>query len=193
MLILLETMAEESRGLTAPELLEPLLLKLAQGDQDALGELYHRARAAVYGLALSYLKHAHDAEDVTQDTFVRIWENAPRYRPQGTPLAWILAVARNLSLMKLRERGKTEELEPESWERLAADSPLVTVEDRQVLRAALEGLTDEERQVVTLHAVTGWKHKEIAHLLDLPLSTVLSKYRRALQKLRTILEGGEKP
>ena len=95
--------------------------------------------------------------------------------------------------MKLRERGKTEELEPESWERLAAGSPLGTVEDRQVLRTALEGLTDEERQVVTLHAVTGWKHKEIAHLLDLPLSTVLSKYRRALQKLRTILEGGEKP
>jgi len=46
---------------------------------------------------------------------------------------------------------------------------------------------------VTLHAVTGWKHKEIAALLDLPLSTVLSKYRRALQKLRDILEGGEKP
>ena len=51
----------------------------------------------------------------------------------------------------------------------------------------------DERQVVTLHAVTGWKHKEIAALLDLPLSTVLSKYRRALQKLRDILEGGEKP
>ena len=108
-------------------------------------------------------------------------------------MAWVLTVARNLALMKLRERGKTEELEPESWEQMAADSPLVTVEDRQVLRAALEGLTDEERQVVTLHAVTGWKHKEIAHLLNLPLSTVLSKYRRALQELRTMLEGGEKP
>ena len=152
-----------------------------------------RARTAVYGLALSYLKNTHDAEDVTQDTFVRVWENVHQYQSRGTPLAWVLTVARNLARMKLRERGKTEELEPESWERLAADSPLVTVEDRQVLWAALEGLTDEERQVVTLHAVTGWKHKEIAHLLDLPLSTVLSKYRRALQKLRTILEGGEKP
>ena len=186
MLIFLETMAEESRGLTAPELLEPLLLRLGQGDQSALEELYHRARTAVYGLALSYLKHTQDAEDVTQDAFVRIWENAPRYRPQGTPLAWILAVARNLSLMKLRERGRVQEMEPEEWERLAADSPLVTAEDKQVLQAALSGLSDEERQVVVLHAVTGWKHREIAQLLELPLATVLSKYRRALQKLKNI-------
>ena len=193
MLILLETMAEESRRVTAPDILEPLLVRMQAGEQEALAELYHHARTAVYGLALSYLKNTHDAEDVTQDTFVRVWENVHQYQSRGTPLAWVLTVARNLALMKLRERGKTEELEPESWERLAADSPLVTVEDRQVLRTALERLTDEERQVVTLHAVTGWKHKEIAHLLDLPLSTVLSKYRRALQKLRTILEGGEKP
>lgn len=191
MLILLETMAAESRGLTAPELLEPLLLRLAQGDQSALEELYRRARTSVYGLALSYLKHTHDAEDVTQDTFVRIWENAPRYRPQGMPLAWILAVARNLALMKLRERGKTQALEPEEWERLAVDSPLVTAEDRQVLQTALSGLSDEERQVVILHAVTGWKHREIADLLELPLSTVLSKYRRALSKLKQKLEGGD--
>lgn len=191
MLILLETMAEESRGLTAPEALEPLLLRLAQGDQEALAELYRRARTPVYGLALSYLKHTHDAEDVTQDTFVRVWEHAPRYQPQGTPLAWILAVTRNLARMKLRERGKTQDMEPEEWGRLAADSPLVTAEDRQVLQAALERLSEQERQVVMLHAVTGWKHREIAQLLELPLSTVLSKYRRALSKLKQKLEGDD--
>nr|WP_317325438.1 RNA polymerase sigma factor [uncultured Flavonifractor sp.] len=191
MLILLETMAEECRQATAPERLEPLMLRMQAGEQAALAELYRRIRTAVYGLALSYLKHTHDAEDVTQDTFVRVWERIPQYQPRGTPLAWVLTIARNLALMKLRERGKTEELEPEAWERIAADSPLVTAEDRQVLQAALAALSDEERQVVTLHAVTGWKHKEIAALLELPLSTVLSKYRRALQKLRAILEGGE--
>ena len=175
MLILLETMAEECRQATAPERLEPLMLRMQAGEQAALAELYRRIRTAVYGLALSYLKHTHDAEDVTQDTFVRVWERIPQYQPRGTPLAWVLTIARNLALMKLRERGKTEELEPEAWERIAADSPLVTAEDRQGL----------------LHAVTGWKHKEIAALLELPLSTVLSKYRRALQKLRAILEGGE--
>ena len=191
MLILLETMAEESRSRTAAAVLEPLMLRMQAGDQDALGELYHRVRTAVYGLALSYLKHSHDAEDVTQDTFVRVWENAHQYQPKGTPLAWILTVTRNLALMRLRERGKAGEMSEEDWAKLEADSPAVTAEDRHVLQAALAQLGDEERQVVTLHAVTGWKHKEIASLLELPLSTVLSKYRRALQKLKTILEGGE--
>ena len=100
-------------------------------------------------------------------------------------------MARNLALMKLRERGKTQDMEPEEWDRLAADNPLVTSEDRHVLQAALSGLSDEERQVVILHAVTGWKHREIAQLLEIPLATVLSKYRRALQKLKHTLEGGE--
>ena len=181
MLILLETMAEERRTATAPELLEPLMARLAGGDQEALAELYHRTRTSVYGLALSYLKNQHDAEDVTQDAFVRAWENAHQYRPQGTPLAWLLTIARNLALMKLREH----------WERLAAENPMVTVEDRQVLDAALTALADDERQIVLLHAVTGWKHREIAGLLELPLSTVLSKYRRALLKLKTKLEGGD--
>ena len=93
MLILLETMAEERRTATAPELLEPLMARLAGGDQEALAELYHRTRTSVYGLALSYLKNRHDAEDVTQDAFVRAWENAHQYRPQGTPLAWLLTIA----------------------------------------------------------------------------------------------------
>ena len=179
MLILLETMAEERRTATAPELLEPLMARLAGGDQEALAELYHRTRTSVYGLALSYLKNQHDGEDVTQDAFVRAWENAHQYRPQGTPLAWLLTIARNLALMKLRERGRTQDMALEDWERLAAENPMVTV------------LADDERQIVRLHAVTGWKHREIAGLLELPLSTVLSKYRRALLKLKTKLEGGD--
>ncbi|HIZ93522.1 MAG TPA: RNA polymerase sigma factor [Candidatus Flavonifractor avicola] len=190
MLILLETMAEERRLATAPEILEPLMAQLAGGNQETLAELYHRCRASVYGLALSYLKNRHDAEDITQDTFVRVWENAGQYRSQGTPLAWLLTITRNLALMKLRERGRIQDMEPEDWERLAADNPMVTVEDRHVLEAALTALADDERQIVILHAVTGWKHREIAQLLELPLSTVLSKYRRALAKLKTKLEGG---
>ena len=99
-----------------PTELEALLESIAQGDQDALAALYDHARGAVYGLALSYLKNGHDADDVAQDTFVRIWEKAALYRPQGSPMAWILTIARNLALMRLRERGKTAELEQEEWE-----------------------------------------------------------------------------
>ena len=176
---------------SAREDLESLLLGVAAGDSHSLEELYHRTRTAVYGLVLSYLKHPQDAEDVTQDAFVRIWDTAASYRPQGKPMAWLLTVARNLALMRLRERGKTQELTDEEWSALSARAPDVTTEDRHVLRAALSVLSEQERQVVMLHAVTGLKHREIAQLLELPLATVLSKYRRALKKLNLLLEGDD--
>ena len=176
---------------SAREDLESLLLGVAAEDSHSLEELYHRTRTAVYGLVLSYLKHPQDAEDVTQDAFVRIWDTAASYRPQGKPMAWLLTVARNLALMRLRERGKTQELTDEEWSVLPARAPDVTTEDRHVLRAALSLLSEQERQVVMLHAVTGLKHREIAQLLELPLATVLSKYRRALKKLNLLLEGDD--
>lgn len=130
---------------SAREDLESLLLGVAAGDSHSLEELYHRTRTAVYGLVLSYLKHPQDAEDVTQDAFVRIWDTAASYRPQGKPMAWLLTVARNLALMRLRERGKTQELTDEEWSALPARAPDVTTEDRHVLRAALSVLSEQER------------------------------------------------
>ena len=152
------------------------------------------AREDLESLLLGVLQvgeHPQDAEDVTQDAFVRIWDTAASYRPQGKPMAWLLTVARNLALMRLRERGKTQELTDEEWSALPARAPDVTTEDRHVLRAALSLLSEQERQVVMLHAVTGLKHREIAQLLELPLATVLSKYRRALKKLNLLLEGDD--
>ena len=178
-------------GTVQPDVLEGLMAGVAAGDQEALGQLYHHARTAVFGLALSILRHGHDAEDVTQDTFVRAWEKAEQYRPQGTPMAWLLAIARNLALMKLRERARTQDLPPEDWESFSIDSHDVTTEDRTVLTAALSTLSDEERQIIMLHVTAGLKHREIAQLLELPLSTVLSKYRRALSKLKQKLEGDD--
>ena len=179
----------QPQPLCCAEQLEPLLAGLAAGDRDSLAELYRRTRAAVYGLALSYLKNSQDAEDVTQDTFVRVWDGAVQYRPQGSPMAWLLTIARNLARMKLRQGARQAELSEEEWEAIPADSPSVTPEDRELLQTALAGLEDQERQVVLLHAVTGLKHREIAALLEMPLATVLSKYHRALKKLKNKLKG----
>lgn len=187
MLMLAQTMeytgAEDRAGL------DRLLAAVAAGEQDALAQLYHQTRSAVYGLALSYVKNAHDAQDITQDTFVQIWDNAPQYRPKGSPMGWILTIARNLALMKLRRQQRHGELDEEQWQAIPADAPNVSHEDRLLLQNALAGLEEQERRIVVLHAVTGLKHREIAALLELPLATVLSKYRRALKKLKLRLEG----
>ena len=95
--------------------LDRLLQGVAGGDRDALAELYGRARTAVYALALSYLKNPTEAEDVTQDTFVQIWEKAPAYRSEGKALAWIMTIARNLALMRLRRQQRAGDLTEEEW------------------------------------------------------------------------------
>ncbi len=187
MLMLAQTMEQE--GTRDREALERLLIEVAAGEQEALAQLYHRTRTAVYGLALSYVKNAQDAQDVTQDTFVRIWDSAPQYRPQGSPMGWMLTIARNLALMKLREGQRKGELEEEQWNAIPAQAPNISPEDRLLVQKALAALEEQERRVVVLHAVTGLKHREIAALLELPLATVLSKYHRALKKLKLQLEG----
>ena len=173
------------------EELERLLLGVAAGDQEALAALYRRARTAVYGLALSILKNTHDAQDVTQDTFVRIWDSAPQYRAQGSPMAWMLTIARNLALTRLRRSERQVELDEAEWDAIPADAPNVTPEDRELLQNALATLSSEERQIVLLHAVSGLKHREIGALLGMPLPTVLSKYHRALKKLKNFLKGDD--
>ena len=103
-------------------------------------------------------------------------------------MAWLMTITRNLCLQLLRQRQKTADLPEEDWEPCLREPMSVTPEDRLVLTACMERLSDEERQIVALHAVSGFKHREIAALLQLPLSTVLSKYRRALKKLKEYLQ-----
>ena len=165
-------------------LLDNCITRIAQGDRDALAALYERTRPAVYGFALSILKNVHDAEDVLQDTYLQVWLAAGSYRSRGKAMAWLMTIVRNLSLDRIRQRQRTEPLDWDGWQERFAGFPAVTAEDRMALTALLTALGDQEREIVTLHALTGLKHREIAALLDLPLATVLSKYSRAMKKLR---------
>ena len=185
-----QTTEEEARR---REELERLLLRTGQGDRDAFARLYSLTRDGVYALALSLLHDAHEAQDIAQDTFVKVWESAPAYRPQGSPMAWLLTVARNLARTRLRQGGRQVGLDEEAWNAIPAAAPDVSPEDRQLLQEALARLSPEERQIVLLHAAAGLKHRETAQLLELPLSTVLSKYHRGLKKLKALMKGEDHP
>lgn len=171
--------------------LEGLLLAVAAGERDALAGLYERTRTAVYALALSYLKRAHDAQDLTQDVFVHVWERAGQYRPGGSPMGWLLAVCRSLCLMQLRQEKRYAALSDAQWDAIPDRTAGLDVEEQALLQHTLGILGEEERRIVLLHAVTGLKHREIAALLTLPLATVLSKYHRALKKMRAHLKGDD--
>ena len=114
-----------------------------------------------------------------------------QYRPAGSPMGWLLTVCRNLCLMRLRREKKNAALSEEEWDAIPAQECGLDADERIVLQQALAALSDEERRIVLLHAVTGMKHREIAALLELTLPTVLSKYHRALKKMRSTLEGDD--
>lgn len=169
--------------------LERLLGAMAKGDTGALAEFYTRTHGAVYALALSMTGSAQDAGDLAHDAYLRIWSSAGRYRAKGSPMAWTLTITRNLCLMRLRRRKRRADLTDEEWNAIPAHAPDVSPEDRAVLQRALGVLDNTERQIVLLHAVSGLKHREIAKLTQMPLNTVLSKYRRAIARLRAVMEG----
>ena len=171
--------------------LERLLSGIAAGRPEDMSELYSRTRTAVYSLALSYLGNAHDAQDITQDTFVQVWERAGQYRPNGSPMGWLLTVCRNLALMRIRKADRHADFDDSGWDAIPAEEKGLSVEERALLQDALALLDKNERRVVMLHAAAGMKHREIAVLLEMPLATVLSKYHRAIKKLRAFMKGAE--
>ena len=168
--------------------LEDYIFELANGEMQAMGPLYKAASPSVYAFALSVLKNTQDAQDVLQDTFVSVYTGANTYYSNGKPMAWIMTIAKNHCYKLLKQHSKTESLNLEDWR---DDPSLVTYmqsDAKLLIHHIMQSLSDQERQVVVLHAVSGFKHREIAALLNMPLPTVLSKYNRAIKKLKDQLE-----
>lgn len=161
-----------------------LLIQVGRGDMEAFQQLYIQFRHGVYGFALSILKNKQDAEDVMQDTFLRVKAASRLYEERQKPMAWILTITRNLCYMRLREEKHKSTLTLEDIQNQIEFSKVENVENRMLLEKAFTILSAEERQIVILHGVTGLRHREIAALMEVPLPTVLSKYRRALAKLK---------
>ena len=186
-MFLLMSMEELARAQRPEGRLEERLLPLVgQGDSEAFEVLYRSTEKAVYALALSILKNPHDAEDIVQETYLKVRAAAHLYVPQGKPLAWLFTITKNLCRDLLRGQSRTEAA-PDGAEDDLRFSYVSDPTDRLVLEAALKALGEEERQVVLLHAASGLKHREIARNLGLPLSTVLSRSSRALKKLQRYL------
>lgn len=182
------TSMEKIKADCDPEAVEQCLFRIREQDPEALEEFYYRTSTSVYGFALSVLKNAQDAEDVMHDLYLQVWSGAGSYRAAGKPMAWVMTITRNLCLQKLREYRKRSDIPQEDWETYIGGNDKMSPEDKLILTECLKHLSDAERQVVVLYAVSGFKHREIAKLLEMPLSTVLSKYNRAMKKLRKFME-----
>ncbi len=174
---------------TRDETIEDLLRKMSSGDKDAIGVLYSLIKDDIYAYALSKLRNSADAEDVLHDTFVKIYRYSSKYKPQGKPMAWIITIAMNVSRRHRELKGRHISYDESISDIEQADS---SFEDAAIkndfVRQLLKILSEDEREIVVLHAVAGMKHREIAETTGRPLATVLSKYNRAIKKLREVAQ-----
>lgn len=168
---------------------------IAQGDNDALGKLYDATLGKVYGLALRITGKAESAEEVVSDVYFQAYREAARFDAErGVVIAWLLMLTRSRALDHLRRRDIAESHpEPHSLhpERHVADGnpldSLLELEGNVRLREAMNELLPLQRQMLALSFFRDFSHQEIAGHTGMPLGTVKSHIRRALEKLKPLL------
>ncbi len=170
--------------------------RMANGDPDAVAELYDRLARPVYSLALRILRNSADAEDIVQDVFSQAWRQAGRYdATRGTVAAWLLTLTRSRAIDRLRaRRARPDDVAAEPDPNvpdagIAADLQIQSAQQVELVRAALEELPALQRIVLELAYYEGLTHVEIAERLEQPLGTVKTRIRQAMLRLRESLAG----
>lgn len=166
-----------------------LMGEVAMGSEEALEALFHRHGGSVLAFARRMLDDREEAEEVLQDTFLRLHRNAGVYDGRKAALrTWLYAIARNLCLSRLRARrsrpSKVDALDPHAPGFNLGAAPPTDLLSAVVVRRALAGLAADERDLLEGAFFDGYSHHELAALHGLPLGTVKSKLRRALLRLR---------
>jgi len=176
------------------------IARIARQDERALEALYEATAARVNGVVLRILQRAALAEEVLEDTYWQVWRQAPRFdAARGRPITWLLAMARSRAIDALRREQRyqhdalPEDDSADAAELMGAAAPppqdlLEATRGEAGVHAAIASLEPRSRQLVALAFFRGLTHEEIAAQQEMPLGTVKSLIRRALQQLRRVME-----
>ena len=177
-----------------------VLARIANGELNALDELYERYKTMAYSIAYRITDDASLAEDVVQDAYLGVWRNAARYiEERGSVKTWLLSIVHHRAIDAIRRRRPTTELPerddvppatltlPDVWGEVAANL------DAETVRTALSALTDVQREAIELAYFGGLTQVEIAEQTSTPLGTVKSRMRLGLLAMRRALTGEAEP
>lgn len=170
---------------------EHRLTRVAAGDKHAFAELYDATAPRIYGLVKRLLIDPAQAEEVTQEIYLEIWQTATRYKPErGSAMSWMLTMAHRRAVDRIRasqaSRDRDSRIGIRDYDReydQVAEHVEITMEGARVKRA-LQGLTELQRQAVELAYYGGLSHSEIAAELHVPVGTVKTRIRDGMIRLR---------
>ena len=173
-----------------------LLRRIAAGDAEAFGQLYDRTSRVLFSMARQILRNDAAAEDLLQDVYVQVWDRAGSFDESlGRPITWLITLTRNRAVDRLRSSQRFERMiEAAQLESAltsagnAAVEPEMDGDQRRVIRAALNGLSAEQRQALDMAFFGGLTQSEIAEELKVPLGTVKARIRRGMLQLRDALK-----
>lgn len=171
-----------------------LLLATGGGDETAFAQLYDAVSGRVFGLARRITRNHALAEEVMQDVMVEVWRTAPRFDARrASGIGWILMLAHRRAVDRVRRSTASRAREVRDAARHPVQDPLdeglLADEERREVTAALEGLTELQREAITLAYYEGHTYREVATLLDVPEGTAKSRLRGGLRQLRDTLRG----
>ena len=177
------------------ERLAALLAEAGLGNRSAFADLYEATKSKLFAVSLRIVRERHIAEEVLQDSFVNIWNNATKYAvAQSAPMTWMTAIVRNRSLDIVRRPFLEIQDEEDFYainmedERPGPDVQLAARRDEVKIKRCMKGLDGEQQQTIALAFFQGLSHSEVASHLGKPLGTVKTHIRRGLLKLKGCLE-----
>ncbi|MFI6375003.1 ECF RNA polymerase sigma factor SigK [Streptomyces sp. NPDC050546] len=184
-------------GATDDPALNQLLIRAADGDEEAFAALYDALAHTVLGLTCRVVRDKAQAEEVTQDVMVEVWRTADRYRPaRGAARNWVLTLAHRRAVDRVRSvaAGRARELraavqeQERSFDTVAEE--VETREEQRVVFRCLTELTRELRLPLVLAYYEGLTYAEVAEALSMPAGTVKSRMRQGLRRLHDCMEAG---
>ncbi len=169
-----------------------LLARIKRRDASALAELYDRYGTRVYSLALAIVGEEMTAQEVTQDTFIKLWHHPEAYRYDDNRFAaWLLMVTRHCAIDRLRHErvrgGRAVSMDEANFPEIADAAHEIEARWND-LRHVLDSLPPEQREVIVLAYYHGLSQSEIADMMKLPLGTVKTRLRLGMEKLRRTLD-----
>lgn len=168
-----------------------LVAEYLSGNDDAYERLLRRYLRVIYNFVFRLTHNQEEASDLTQEVFIKVWQNLGKFNQEKNFQTWIFTIARNVVIDHWRKLGRREipltngEKIPDA--RLLPEEKLWAAENRFELNTALQKLPDEHREIVTRHSFDEQTFAEISQLMNKPLNTVKSIYRRALHQMRKFL------
>jgi RNA polymerase sigma factor (sigma-70 family) len=175
------------------EHLNQVLLRVAQGDQQAFAELYRLTSSRVFGIIIRMLHDRGEAEDLLQEVYTNAWRRADAFDPaRGSAITWLITLARNRTIDRLRQH-REEPLDEAQVLDLPNEDPTPAAlaeasQERQRLERCLERLEPEQGRAVREAFFSGATYSELAARLRVPLGTMKSWIRRSLMQLKVCLE-----